>query len=210
MMESFWVSGLVALWGVVLVNLLLTLRVLRFMRAMEDKRILEEDMENIPEIPLGKPAPDFKAKTIAGKTVRLEDFAGRPVAFAFVSPACGSCRKEVPNLVKLGAVAARHSGLEVVLVSDHPTAATHEWIRSIGEEDKVRVDLRTLVAPRTSTNFLATYNPRGVTPSFCYVDANGVVRARGPIGIGEWPRLKQQWEGSSVENRPRRSAARFK
>lgn len=194
-MEIVWLVSLIAVWGVVLVNLLLTLRVVRWLRGIEEVRKLEAELENIPELPVGEPAPNFRTKTLSGEQISLADYAGRAVVFVFVSPRCGSCRQEMPMFTRLGSLAEKRMGVKLILVSDQGTAETHTWIEAIREEDEVDVTLTILVAPHSISDLLINYNPRGLTPYFCYIDEQGTVQAREPVGAGEWSRLRQEWEG---------------
>jgi thiol-disulfide isomerase/thioredoxin len=191
-MEFFLVVSLTALWGVVLVNLLLTLRVVRWMRGLED---MQGDGGEVPELSSGMPAPDFRAKTLSNEPVSLASYAGRAVVFVFVSPHCGVCRHEVPKLVRLGKRAREREGIELILVSDARVDETRNWVNTIRVEDKVLVDnLPVLVAPRANSDLFTKYNPRGLTPYFCYVDKEGIVRVNDPLGQSEWFKLKRSWE----------------
>src|SRR5688500_14484813 len=64
----------------------------------------------------GKVAPDFVLDTVDGGSVRLSDFAGRPVFVNFWATWCTPCRKEMPEII-----AAREryaeSGLEVIAIN---------------------------------------------------------------------------------------------
>ena len=209
-MNTIWLVGLVALWGLVLINLLLTLRVVQQMRAVEDARKQDEEMEDLPELPIGSSAPDFRARSLHGGPAQLSDYAGRGVALIFVSPRCGHCRDEMSSLVKLGASAKERVGIEMILVSDKDNTETRSWIDTIREEDKVEVDLPILVSSRASSNLTLTYNPRGLTPYFCYLDKQGTVQARGPLGAGEWASLKREWQDPSTISPFLRSSGRYR
>lgn len=115
----------------------------------------------------------------------------------------------MPIFVRLGKLARKKSGVDLVLVSDRSTAETHEWVETIRREDGVQIDLPLLVAPRNTSDFLITYNPRGLTPYFCYIDAEGIVQTREHVGGPEWLRLKQRWEGASATRLPGRSLNRY-
>ena len=199
-MESIWGISLIVLWGVVLVNLVLTLRLVRWLRAtVVDAQKHAEESEALPELTIDAPAPEFRVRTLTGQQVHLAAYTGQSVLFIFVSPHCGSCRAILPFLTKLGTLAKERSSVEFALVSDSSTAETYTWINAIREEDKVEVNLSVLVAPRrTHSDFLLTYNPRGLTPYFCLIDAQGIVQARDPLGMGEWPKLQREWEGSTT------------
>lgn len=203
-MEITLFVGLISVWGVVLLNLLLTLRLLRHRRAMDDLQAYADEMEDIPELPVGTLAPDFRIQSLSGEPTRLADYAGRSVAFIFVSPRCGPCRYEMPMLNELGGRARDHAGVELVLVSDQGRNETHQWINAIRVEDKVDIGLPILMASYKTSDFLLMYNPRGLTPYFCYLDERSVVQARDPVGAGDWSRVKREWEGRIANTTSRR------
>jgi hypothetical protein len=192
MNTTFLSASLIALWSVVLVLLLLTMRVLRRLRAEDDLRSKAAELENAPPLPIGAPAPDFRARKLSGEPARLADYAGRAVAFIFVSPRCGQCRSEVRTLNRLAPLAKRQAGVELILVSDRGAAETSEWIIAIREEDGVEVPLQILVA---TSDLLRIYNPHGLLPYYCLIDEQGIVQARDPLGMGKWPELQRSWEG---------------
>lgn len=199
-MSSILLISLIALWCLVLVNMLLVLRVVHLLRKLTSKQELAAEQERLPELSVGERAPDFSAKELSGKLVSLASYTGHPVAFFFVSPHCGRCRREIPTLMKLSITAKARAGVEFFLVSDASTAETHDWITTLREEDGVEVNLPVLIAPRTNSDFLKTYDPRGLTPYYCFLDEQGIVQARGPLGMGEWPRLEKEWGGSPLSS----------
>lgn len=185
------------LWGVVLVNLGLTLRIVRLLRAQEALRKRTAAAEQRPELTVGGVAPEFVARTLAGESVSRRTYADRSVAFLFVSPHCGHCRRELPMLMSLAPLARQHADVTLVLVSDSSAAETHAWLTTIREEDGLAVDLPVLVAPRTMYDFVLIYNPRGLSPYYCLLDTQGMIQARGPLGTGDWPALQRAWGGTA-------------
>ena len=194
--------GLIALWAVVLVLLLLAMRILRQLRAEDELRAKQDELEHSPALPVGALAPDFRARTLSGEPARLADYAKRAVAFIFVSPRCGQCRNELRKLDRLAPLAKQRAGVEFILVSDRGAAETNAWITTVREEDALEVPLQVLVAPLTASDFLSSYNPQLVLPFFCLVDEGGVVQARDPLGMGTWPELQQSWEGGGPAAKP--------
>ncbi|QBD77554.1 redoxin domain-containing protein [Ktedonosporobacter rubrisoli] len=198
-MESIWNISLLLVWAVVLVNLLLTLRLVRWRRAVIHEQEQAATREAAPELAVDTPAPAFRARTLTGELVRLATYTGHSVLFLFVSPRCGSCRLKLPLLTKLRPLAKERSGVDFVLVSDVSAAETYAWVESIREEDKVEVDFPILLDPQYRSGFMWAYNPRGMIPYFCLIDAQGIVQARGLVGTEEeWSRLQREWEGPTA------------
>lgn len=205
-LEVVWLTSLTVLWGVVLVNLLLTLRVVRWLRSIHDSQKLAAEMENLPEITVGEEAPPFRAKTLSGEETRLSDYADRATLFIFVSPRCELCRQEMQMLVDLS---TSTKAPEPILVSDQGTSETFSWINEIREKDKVDVNLQVLISSYGTSGFQRAYNPRGLMPYFCFIDEQGVAQARGPVGANEWNTLKKNW-GIQPPKPSRQSAARYR
>lgn len=193
-MEPLLLISVSILWGIVLINLALTLRILRWIRASNEQQMAQAKVVEQQELIVGAPAPEFKARTLDGQAVRLDNYADHSVAFLFVSPACGRCRLEMPMLVKLSPIAKKNAGVEIMLVSDWGPVITQRWLDTIHSEDGVEVTLPMLVAPRGKSDFLDDYNPGHMTPAFCLLDAQGNVQAKGHIPSIEWNKLKRTWE----------------
>ena len=205
-MSSGWAAFAIATWLVLLVNLALSLRMAQYLRSR--RRAAERDAlrESLPELALGEPAPEFQARDLTGRPVRLSDYAGRETAFVFVSPHCGSCARELPDLAKLAPLARSGASAELVLVSDSNTPETDIWFSEIAERHPEVSGLRLLVAPSSRSDSLARYNPRGLTPYFCHLDADGRVTARGGLRSPYWAAIVNRWEGGG---NPMRSIRRY-
>jgi thiol-disulfide isomerase/thioredoxin len=209
-MDILWSASLIILWIVVLLNLLLTLRTVRLLRGQESLRKLAAEAEELPELAVGTVAPPFSVRTLLGEPVDHLTYAGRSVAFIFVSPLCGHCRDEMPALTRLAPLALERAGVTLVLVSDAKASATHTWLTTIRAEDGVDVTLPVLVAPRNSNDFIVRYNPRGLSPYHCLVDGEGKVQSRGPLSMNDWNVLQQSWSGAVPRRPGLRVASRYR
>jgi Peroxiredoxin len=118
-----------------------------------------------PEV--GKPAPDFLARTIDGKSIRISELKGQAVWLTFGATWCQPCRAENPDIQatyeKFGA-----QGLVVVAVY-------------IGEDDKTVLDYTDrvrLTYPRIAdslTQIASQYRILGI-PSHFFIDRTGIMR----------------------------------
>lgn len=205
-MGAGWAAFAIATWLVLLVNLLLTLRMVQYLRSRQRAVELDALRESLPELAVGEPAPEFQLRDLAGQPVRLADYAGRETAFVFVSPHCGPCARELPDLAKLAPVARSGASAELVLVSDSGTPETSAWLAGIADRNPEVADVRLLVAPASRSDFLARYNPRGLTPYFCHLDADGRVTARGGLRSPYWAAIVQRWQAGS---NPARNLRRY-
>jgi thiol-disulfide isomerase/thioredoxin len=90
-------------------------------------RGLKPEAELYPQLcPNGEPcrtpiqAPDFTAKDITGKTVKLSELRGKVVLVNFWASWCGVCKTEKPHLAEMAADMANHDDFVVIaLASDH-------------------------------------------------------------------------------------------
>lgn len=203
---TVWQAATVGAWGLLLLDLALTLRVVRRLRSDEDYFDRTAELLASPDLVPGEPAPSFRARTLQGASVGLEDYVGRDVVFIFVSPECPTCRREIRSLVHLARVVRERADVEMALVSDFGPRSTADWVRRVENEDRIAIDLDVIVAPPVSSTLFPRYNPRVVTPFFCFVDSAGQVAARGPLGAGDWLKLRGAWEGTTARAARRRMA----
>jgi peroxiredoxin len=195
-MNSVWEIAALAGWAVLLLNLALTLRLARWIRSYQEAERLGVVRADVPELPVGEPAPPFRARDLSGRVVRSEELAGREVALVFVSPHCGTCRRELPGLMKLASVAKERTGAEIILVSAAGVGETESWVASLRENDKLELTTPLLQASEKTSDFLTLYNPRLLTPYFCHIDRSGNVTARGGLGSPAWAAVVQKWDAT--------------
>ncbi|MBD3886237.1 redoxin domain-containing protein [Phormidium tenue FACHB-886] len=163
-------ANTILMWIMILLNLLLTLALIRQFNQISTLSNMEIGLEK------GSQAPDFKAETLSGESVTLSSYLGKAVSFIFVSPHCSAC---VDKLAKLNALAAqmKQSGKELVLVNtDGDRDTTASFV------EKYQLALPILVAPFERNPFASTYKANA-TPSYCtlnpesYVEASGVLES---------------------------------
>lgn len=183
-MEYALVISSALLWIIVLLNLLLTLALVRKMNARTSPR--EEGLKS------GEAAPDFTAQTWQGEAVTLATYAGRSVVFIFISTFCAPCRTALPEYEALSCMAAK-AGVDIVLVSGDGAAETQAFVADFD------ISLPVLVAPQSTNSFHQDYKSPG-TPSFCMVNEQGVVQSSGATNLnwGEWKRLANTWRQKEV------------
>jgi thiol-disulfide isomerase/thioredoxin len=199
--SPIWETVAIAGWAVLVLNLLLTLRLVRWLRSYEAGRRADDARTEIPELPIGEPVPEFRAKDLSGRAVRSQDYQGREVALVFVSSHCGICRREMPRLQALAATARQGTGAEIVLINGDGAGEAQSWVASLRDEDKVELTTRVLVASMRTSEFQARYNPRGLTPYFCHIDASGNLTARGGLHTPAWADIARRWDAASSGSR---------
>ncbi len=194
MTEPILTFVLILLWCTVLFGLHLTITTARRVNAIFAM------YEQRPELPVGAPAPDFEAETLMGEKVTLTTYLGRAAVFVFMHPHCSACRQEVPTLEVLGPLAKKNFDVDFVIVMESTPADAHRMVKELN------IQLPVLIAPRKKNDFGKDYNPGGINPYYCYIDKQGNVRARDPLGKGDWPNLQRRW---AAVDEARKSAMSF-
>jgi len=132
---------------------------------------------------VGRPAPDFAVSGLAGATVALSDYRGRPVVINFFASWCRPCWQELPDLDD-AADKYQERGLTVlgVAVKDSQDSI-HRMVENLGLTFPVGLDPAAEVA-------VERYRIRGL-PVTVFVDRQGVVRRiwPGPIDRASLDRL---------------------
>jgi hypothetical protein len=182
----------VVLAVVLLINTVLTLRLVRRLRAQD---AIQDTLDHgsHTRLSVGQVAPDFRAASLAGQEITHDRLAGRSVAFVFVSPSCGGCRNAIATVVQVAPLAQQAAGVQVVVVSDAGATKTRAWLDTLREEDDLRVAQPLLVAPLSQYDMIAHYNPDGLFPYFCLVDEARQVIAHGAVGRPDWEALVRTW-----------------
>ncbi len=126
----------------------------------------------------GKVAPDFVLPAVDGTSVRLSDFAGRPVFVNFWATWCGPCRKEMPEIVAANDRYADR-GLAVIAVNlQEDREAAAGFAREFGMDFPTALDFKGEVG--------GAYRVTGLPTSY-FIDRSGVIQAVwfGPLSAEE-------------------------
>jgi methylamine dehydrogenase accessory protein MauD len=186
-LETVLIVSSVLLWVVVLLNILLTLALVRRVNASSGSLNAAGVAEIGPTI--GEQAPAFSGQTLEGAPVTLESYTGRGRAtmLLFISANCQPCRELLTTLGDL-LPGAQQTGTDLILVSSDE----REQARALLTE--FHLDIPVLLAPRESNPFFADYNITG-TPSYCMIDDDGTVQSTGhPLpGLAAWKALTAAW-----------------
>jgi peroxiredoxin len=183
-MQPLLVTNSVLLWIVVLLNLLLTIALIRRFNQMSTHLSAFTDID--VGLEKGSQAPDFQAQTLTGETVTLADYARKAVSFIFISPHCSPCLEKIPALNAL-APKAKQAGVEIVLVNtDGDKAETAAFV------EKHNVKLPVLIASMERNSFASDYKANA-TPCYCLLNPDGYVEAAGTFAHGWEEQLTQVW-----------------
>ena len=121
------------------------------------------------------PAPDFEARALTGKALKLSTLKGKVVLLDFWATWCGPCEETIPRLERLDD-RYRAQGLEIVGVSvDDDAGEVPPFVRAHGMRYPVVVD--------EGKQVMELYNVRAV-PTTVLVDRRGRIRARW-MGTGD-------------------------
>jgi peroxiredoxin len=186
-LDPILLLNIVLLWVAVLVNLLLTVAVIRRLNTTGTSRAKTVSEPHVGA-KVGEHAPTFSAHTLTGEPVTLATYAGRSVAFIMIGPSCVPCREALPRYESLRAKAAQ-SGVDFVLVS---TGNREDTLALV---DEFNLATPIILAPQPANPFMSDFKVRG-TPAYVLIDSAGIVRSAGfpDFERGEWQSMVQSWE----------------
>jgi peroxiredoxin len=184
--EYVLVVSSILLWIMLLLNLLLTLALVRKVNKSSQGQQQPKGLEP------GTSAPDFSASTLDGETVTLARYAGRSAAFIFMSTHCAPCRTTMPELEKVYPL-ARQAGVEMVLVMKEDAEEVRRFLQ------EMESSIPALIAPPGKDSFHERYQSPG-TPSYCIIDEQGIVLSSGhPTSVmGDWQQYVESWRKKEV------------
>jgi len=131
---------------------------------------------------VGRRAPDFTVDLLAGDTVSLNQFRGRPVILNFWATWCPPCVEELPAFQRV----VQEGRAEVLAVNVGETGEeAADFLRRLGVDLPVALD--------GSGDLLTRYRVLGLPQTF-FIDAGGVIRhvERGALSYDEVVAILEQ------------------
>ncbi len=179
-MQQLFTVSLILLWMLVLLNLLLTLAIIRK---------INTPLHSVGGLKNGTKAPDFFANTIKGEAYTLNSFRGRSAVLVFISSHCQPCR-DLLSIIEDINLKAKHANVEIVLVMMIGSVTDAQNII-----DEYKLTLPLLIAPQESNSFTQNYNIFS-TPSYCFLNQEHIVVSSGipSMEARDWSKLVKSWE----------------
>jgi peroxiredoxin len=133
-------------------------------------KTLQELVETLELVDIGKPAPDFTLNTPDGDTVTLSEKLGKGyVLLDFWASWCGPCRKENPTVVK-AFNKYKGKGFDVFGVS--LDKSKEQWVEAIGKDSLAWTHVSDLL--HWNSRPARLYGIRAI-PSNVLIDENGII-----------------------------------
>jgi peroxiredoxin len=178
----------ILLWVVTLINFLLILALIR--RINIGSGVFRVPFDTLP---IGQMAPDFIADGITGEQITLANYAGRALALVFVSPNCGVCSKQIPQINLLGTNAIS-TGTELLIICNADVTQTQSY------EKKLNITVPVLSAPRQTNPFFENYKASGV-PFYVIIDQQGLIQATNLVGDYQWNEFVRKHTEGGVKSK---------
>ncbi len=145
-------------------------------------------LDDIRNLALGKPAPDFEGTGADGRPVKLSDFRGKVVVLAYWFSSCGPCLRAIPDEKALVARMKGRPFTLVGVVSDGLTDEARKVIASHG------IDWPNVL---TGGDKVAARYHVASNPAYFVIDAGGTIRAKGQRELDAVARLAEQLVGEA-------------
>jgi peroxiredoxin len=158
-------------------------------------KVLKELSETLETVQIGKAAPDFTAKDVNGKDVKLSQHQGKYLLVDFWAAWCGPCRRENPNVVK-AYQKYKAKGFDVYGVSLDKSKAA--WVKAIKDDGLNWTQVSDLAFWNSAPAKL--YGVRAI-PSNFLLDPNGIIVARNLRGEELEKALSELLDKAQAANR---------
>jgi cytochrome c biogenesis protein CcmG, thiol:disulfide interchange protein DsbE len=119
-------------------------------------------------------APEFLLTSHEGKSVRLEDFRGKPIVLNFWASWCGPCRSEFPGLHTVWLRNKAQVEFLAVAISE-PRETSLKFMRDKQYTFTVLTDPDSQGSTEPTRDVARRYGIEAI-PTTYFIDANGIVR----------------------------------
>jgi peroxiredoxin len=136
-------------------------------------------------VQVAEAAPDFSAKTVDGKDIKLSDFRGKVVLLDFWATWCGPCVAELPALKKAHKEFGKDGKFAVIGIS---LDEDQQKVRDFAEKHKILWP-QIVLGPAKKNPVAKKYNVSGI-PVMFLIDRDGTLRASDLTGANLESRLK--------------------
>lgn len=171
---------------VVLVNLTLTLRMVRKLKSADERFLELQELQNKPELAIDSRAPTFTARDLQGKVFTNTNFDRTKVLLVFTAHDCPHCYEMAPHLVALRRAALTVDNVYLYCVTISNAKETQLWKAQVSRQYGVEFDVPILLGTDHATGMFYEFDPQGAIPYFVYVSEAGSIEARGHVGSIEW------------------------
>lgn len=178
-MEPIVLISSVALWILVIFNLLLTFALVN--------RVNSPAKTSVDMLPVGELVPNLTVETLDGQVKTLRDIQSSrkmEMALVFVSPYCEPCREHMPELDRLYGK-AQLAGVELMPISLSDKKTTQDFV------DAVKFTSPIVIPFGNETDINTDFKVKG-TPSYYLIDIKGRVKQAGYLDKN-WRNLVERW-----------------
>ncbi|WP_433257225.1 TlpA family protein disulfide reductase [Streptosporangium sp. CA-135522] len=159
--------------GISVLNLLLTMAVIRKLRDTASTGAGRAAPPDLPELPAGSRMPSFHGEAVSGEIVSAQTTAGSAAVFAFFDTGCSACKPTVPKLIEFARKNALPTGQVIAVVGDNDGNAS-EYVDELG-------GTATVIVEETMGSMARAFSINSF-PAFVIAGADGVVVRSGHGG----------------------------
>ncbi len=132
----YLIAAVVLVGALCLLDLLLTVGLIRRLRAQQARRTSAEQFVDDGMLPPGAVVGAFETRTVDGRPLHNRDL-GTGTVVVFLSPGCPPCHAELPRVVAALGAAPAHEAVAVVAGGADGDADTKQMLEELGPVTRV-------------------------------------------------------------------------